>query len=47
MYKIYVGVYVNKGIPNTWTIVFSSEYEPLEEFKKLGTYISNTVWIYI
>lgn len=47
MYKIYVGDYVNKGVPNTWTLVHSSEHEPLEEFKKLGTNLKHGMDLYL
>lgn len=47
MYRIYVGEYVKEGLPNTWTLVFSSEHEPLEEFKKLGTNLKHGMDLYL
>ena len=36
MYRIYVGDFVKKGTPSTWTLVYRSEYKPIKEAKEIG-----------
>lgn len=36
MYRIYVGDFVKKGTPATWTLVYRSEHKPIKEAKEIG-----------
>ena len=36
MYRIYVGDFVKKGTPSTWTLVYRSEHKPIKEAKEIG-----------
>ena len=36
MYRIYVGDFVKKGTPSTWTLVYRSEHKPIKEDKEIG-----------
>ena len=35
MYRIYVGDFVKKGTPSTWTLVYRSEHKPIKEAKEI------------
>ena len=47
MYKIYVGDYVKKGVPGTWTLLHLSEYEPTEEIKRFAANLKYGMDLYI
>lgn len=47
MYKLYVGDYVKKGVPATWTLVNSSEHEPTEEIKRFAVNLKYGMDLYI
>ena len=47
MYKIYVGDYVNKGVPNTWTLVHSSEHLSVEDIKEIVINLKYGMDLYI
>ena len=36
MYRIYVGDFVKKGTPATWTLVYRSGHKPIKEAKEIG-----------
>ena len=36
MARIYVGEFVKKGTPSTWTLVYRSEHKPIKEAKEIG-----------
>lgn len=35
MYKVYIGDYVKKGVPATWTLVRSTEFLSVEDIKEI------------
>ena len=47
MYRIYVGDYVKKGIPSTWTLVYRSEHKPIKEAKEIGRKLKYGMDLYI
>lgn len=47
MYKIYVGDYVKKGVPNTWTLVHSSEHLSVEDIKEIVINLKYGMDLYI
>lgn len=47
MYKIYIGDYVKKGVPATWTLLHSSEHEPTEEIKRFVVNLKYGMDLYI
>ena len=47
MYRIYVGDFVKKGIPTTWTFVYRSEHKPIKEAKEIGRKLKYGMDLYI
>ena len=47
MYKLYIGDYVREGTPATWTLVYSSYCEPVEEIERFGTRLKYGLDLYV
>lgn len=47
MYKIYIGDFVKKGTPATWTLVYRSEHKPIKEAKEIGRKLKYGMDLYI
>lgn len=47
MYRVYIGDYVKKGTPTTWTLVYRSEHKPIKEAKEIGRNLKYGMDLYI
>lgn len=47
MYKIYIGDYVKKGVPATWTLVRSTEFLSVEDIKEILVNLKYGMDLYI
>lgn len=47
MYRVYIGDFVKKGTPATWTLVYRSEHKPIKEAKEIGRNLKYGMDLYI
>ena len=47
MYKLYIGDYVKKGVPATWTLVHSTDFLSVEDTKEIVVNLKYGMDLYI